>query len=81
MLGWATSAGTLVFGVVAAFEGQPQPPVGTGFHAIRPAFEVFDRQRRILGDVSVGIDDSQVFGTYSGGSRVRHRFGYATMLP
>ena len=67
VLGRATGAGALVLRIVAALEHQPQPPVGTGFHVIRPAFDRLDRQRGVLGDVSIGIDDSHVSGTYSRG--------------
>ncbi len=67
VLGRATGAGAFVLRVVAALEHQPQPLVGAGFDVVRPALDRLDRQRGVLGDVSIGIDDSHVPATYSRG--------------
>ena len=64
VLGRTTRTGALVLRIVAAFERQPQPPIGAGLDVLRPAFDRFDRQRGVFGDVSVGVDDSHVSATY-----------------
>ena len=49
-------AGPVGLGVVAALDHQGAP-VGAGGDVVGPTLHGFDRERRPLGDMSVGVDD------------------------